>query len=59
MLGCIALGLLQRVALKFTVRYGTISACFYARAVVFLPSERTVKAVLGQELVRHFRNVAS
>jgi DDE superfamily endonuclease len=59
MLGCIAVGLLQLVALKFHGQvWGGFSMFLRTRSRA-LPSERTVKAVLGQELVRNFRNVAS
>lgn len=59
MLGCIALGLLQLVALKFHAQVWDSFHLFLRTRSRALPSERTVKAVLAQELLRHFRNVAS
>lgn len=59
MLGCIAVGLLQLVALKFPGQVWDGFHLFLRTRSRALPSERTVKAVLGQELLRHFRNVAS
>jgi hypothetical protein len=59
MLGCIAVGLLQLVALKFHAQGWDGFSLFLRTRSRALPSERTVKAVLGQELARNFRNVAS
>jgi len=59
MLGCIAVGLLQLVALKFPDQVWDGFSLFLRTRSRALPSERTVKAVLGQELVRNFRDVAS
>lgn len=59
MLGCIAVGLLQLVALKFHDQVWDGFSLFLRTRRRALPSERTVKAVLGQELVRNFRHVAS
>jgi hypothetical protein len=57
MLGCLALGMLQLMSLKF---HGSIWDAFtgYLRTRSrALPSERTVKEVLAQELLRDFHNV--
>jgi len=57
MLGCLALGMLQLMSLKF---HGSIWDAFttYLRTRSrALPSERTVKAVLAQELLRDFHHV--
>ena len=59
MLGCIAAGLLQLVALKFPEQVWDGFRLFLRTRSRALPSERTVKAVLAQELVRHFRTIAS
>jgi hypothetical protein len=59
MLGCIALGLLQLVALKFPQQVWQGFTMFLRTRSRALPSERTVKAVIGQELARNFHNVAS
>lgn len=59
MLGCIAVGLLQLVALKFHAQVWDGFSMFLRTRSRALPSERTVKAVLGQELARHFRHIAS
>lgn len=59
MLSCIALGLLQLVALKFPEQVWDGFHLFLRTRSRALPSERTVKAVLGQELARNFRYVAS
>jgi len=59
MLGCIAVGLLQLVALKFPEQVWDGFHLFLRTRSRALPSERTVKAVLGQELARNFHNVAS
>jgi hypothetical protein len=59
MLGCVAVGLLQLVALKFPEQVWDGFRMFLRTRSRALPSERTVKAVLGQEIIRNFRNVAS
>ena len=59
MLGCVAVGLLQLVALKFHDQVWDGFNMFLRTRSRALPSERTVKTVLGQELVRNFHNVAS
>jgi hypothetical protein len=53
MLGCIAVGLLQLVALKFHEQVWDSFHLFLRTRSRALPSERTVKAVLGQELARN------
>lgn len=59
MLGCIALGLLQLVALKFSHQVWQNFNMFLRTRSRTLPSERTVKAVIAQEVTRNFRNVAA
>lgn len=59
MLSCIAAGLLQLVALQFPGQVWDGFHLFLRTRSRTLPSERTVKAVLGQELVRYFRAGAS
>jgi hypothetical protein len=59
MLSCVAIGLLQLVALKFPEQIWDSFNLFLRTRSRALPSERTVKAVLGQALVRNFRNVAN
>ena len=59
MLGCITLGLLQLVALKFPHQVWDAFNMFLRTRSRALPSERIVKEVLAQELVRHFRKAAS
>jgi hypothetical protein len=59
MLGCIAVGLLPLVALKLHDQVWDGFSMFLRTRSRALPSERTVKAVRGQELARHFRHVAS
>src|SRR5256714_15005350 len=54
MLGCIALGLLQLIALKFPEQIWASFTRFLRTRSRALPSERTVKAVLAQELVEDF-----
>ena len=57
MLGCLALGMLQLISLKC---HGAIWDAFTAYLRTrsrTLPSERTVKAVLAQELLRDFHHV--
>jgi hypothetical protein len=59
MWGGIALGLLQVVALKFPQQVWQGFNLFRRTRSRALPSERTVKVVLGQEIARHFRHVVS
>jgi DDE superfamily endonuclease len=59
MLGCVAVGLLQLVALKFHDQVWDGFSLFLRTRSRALPSERTVKTVLGQELIQNFHNVAS
>ncbi len=59
MLGCITLGLLQLVALKFQHQVWEAFSLFLRTRRRALPSERTVKEVLAQELVRNSRKAAS
>ena len=59
MLGCIAGGLLQLVALKFHGQVWDGFSMFLRTRSRALPSERTVKEVLAQELVRTSRKVAA
>ena len=59
MLGCIAIGLLQLVALKLHAQVWDGFHLFLRTCSRTLPSERTVKAVLAQALGQHFRDVAS
>src|SRR4029450_5502455 len=59
MLGCLTLGLLQLVALKFQHQVWEAFNMFLRTRSRALPSERIVKEVLAQELVRHFRKAAS
>ena len=59
MLGCVAAGLLQLGARKFPEQMWDGFHLFLRTRSRALPSERTVKAVRGQELARHFRTVAS
>jgi hypothetical protein len=54
MLGCIALGLLQLVALQFDQHIWSAFSHFLRTRRRTLPSERTVKAVLAQELMKDF-----
>jgi hypothetical protein len=54
MLGCMALGLLQLIALKFDSHIWSAFSCFLRTRRRALPSERTVKAVLAQELMKDF-----
>ena len=57
MLGCIALGLLQLIALKFQGQIWASFTHFLRTRSRALPSERTVKEVLAQELRLDFHNV--
>ena len=59
MLGCLTLGLLQLVALKFQHQVWEAFRLFLRTRSRALPSERTVKEVLAQELVRNSRKVAA
>jgi hypothetical protein len=59
MLGCVTAGLLQLVALKFHAQVWDGFHLFLRTRSRALPSERTVKAVLAQDLGQHFRTVAS
>lgn len=59
MLGCIAIGVLQRVALKFPAQVWDGFRLLLRTRSRALPSERTVKTVLGQTRGRYFRDVAS
>ncbi len=59
MLGCITLGLLQLVALKFQDQVWGAFRLFLRTRSRALPSERTVKEVLAQELVWNSRKAAS
>jgi hypothetical protein len=56
MLGCIALGLLQLIALKFPGPIWAAFTRFLRTRSRALPSERTVKEVLAQELTLDFHN---
>ena len=56
MLGCIALGLLQLVALNLPGPIWAAFTRFLRTRSRALPSERTVKEVLAQELTRDFHN---
>ncbi len=58
MLGCITLGLLQLVALKFQDQVWGAFRLFLRTRSRALPSERTVKEVLAQELGWNSRKVA-
>jgi hypothetical protein len=59
MLGCLTLGLLPLVALKFQHQVWEAFRLFLRTRSRALPSERTVKEVLAQELVRNSRKVAA
>ncbi len=58
LLGCIALGLLQLVALKFSHHIWDAFPLFLRTRSRALPSEQTVKTVLAQTLQHDFRNLA-
>jgi hypothetical protein len=58
MLAAIALGLLQLIALKFPAEVWEQFNAFLRTRSRSLPSERTVKDVMGQILVEDFLNVA-
>ena len=57
MLGCVALGLLQLMSLKFQGSIWHAFTCYLRTRSRALPSERTVKEVLAQELRRDFHNL--
>jgi hypothetical protein len=57
LLGCIALGLLQLVALKFQGQIWASFTRFLRTRSRVLPSERTVKEVLTQELMLDFHSL--
>jgi hypothetical protein len=57
MLGCVALGMLQLIALKFHGPIWASFTCFLRTRSRTLPSERTVKEVLAQKLLRDFHHV--
>ena len=57
MLGCVALGMLQLVALKFHGSIWASFTCYLRTRSRALPSERTVKEVIAQELLRDFHQV--
>ena len=54
MLGCIALGLLQLIAIEFDAHIWSAFTHFLRTRRRALPSERTVKMVLAQELLKDF-----
>ena len=57
MLGCVALGMLQLLSLKFHGSIWDAFTCYLRTPSRALPSERTVKEVLAQELRRDFHNL--
>ncbi len=57
MLGCVALGMLQLVALKLQGSIWASFTCYLRTRSRALPSERTVKEVMAQELLRDFHHV--
>lgn len=57
MLGCVALGMLQLIALKFQGPIWASFTCYLRTRSRALPSERTVKEVLAQELLRDFHHI--
>ncbi len=57
MLGSIALGMLQLIALKFHEPIWASFTCYLRTRSRALPSERTVKEVMAQELLRDFHHV--
>jgi hypothetical protein len=59
MLGCLALGVLQLVALKVPGQFWDGFRLFLRTRSRAVPAARTVKAVRGQERARYFPNVAS
>ena len=58
LLGCIALGLLQLVALKFSHHIWDAFPLFLRARSRALPSEQTVKTVLAHALQQDFLNLA-
>jgi hypothetical protein len=54
MLGCIALGFLQLIAIRFDAHIWSTFTHFLRTRRRVLPSERTVKVVLAQELLKDF-----
>jgi hypothetical protein len=54
MLGCIALGLLPLIAIEFESHIWSTFTHFLRTRRRTLPSERTVKRVLAQELIKDF-----
>jgi hypothetical protein len=57
MLGCVALGMLQIIALTFHGSIWASFTCYLRTRSRALPSERTVKEVMAQELLRDFHHV--
>jgi hypothetical protein len=57
MLGCLALGMLQLMSLKFHGSIWNLRTAYLRTRSRALPSERTVKEVLAQELLRDFHHV--
>jgi hypothetical protein len=57
MLGCLAVGMLQLMALKFPGPIWDSFTSYLRTRSRTLPSERTVKEVLAQELLRDFHHV--
>jgi hypothetical protein len=57
MLGCITLGMLQLIALKFPGQVWTAYTEFLRTRSRAVPSERTAKAVLAQALLHDFHHV--
>jgi hypothetical protein len=57
MLGCLALGMLQLMSLKFHDSIWDSFTAYLRTRSRALPSERTVKEVLAQELLRDFHHV--
>jgi hypothetical protein len=57
MLGCVALGMLELMALKFHGSIWASFTCYLRTRSRALPSEPTVKEVLAQELLRDFHNI--
>ena len=56
-LGCVALGMLQLMALKFHGPIWAAFTCYLRTRSRALSSERTVKEVMAQELLRDFHHV--
>ena len=57
MLGCLALGMLQLMSLKFHGSIWNLRTAYLRTRSRALPSERTVKEVLAQELLWDFHHV--